>query len=428
MVRVCRPGGLVFYSYTLWYGPWGGHETAPWHYVNGRYAAQRYRREKVMSPRTSTGRPCSRCPWPRESDGPGRSRMRTWWTSFRGTCPRVFLDILAARGPGDPHVERGPHTEKTMTVLDDPVRASAAPEVRPGQPIWRVRVFAVCLSLVTLAFLQDPGRIAADTKLDLTVDPWGFLGRSLHLWDPQGFFGQLQNQAYGYLWPMGPFFGIGDSLGLPAWVVQRLWWSLILVMAFLGMYLLLRALRVGSGWPQILAASPMPWRSVPSRRSRPCRSRCGPWRWRRGSCCRWCAALPVGTSPELPRCPLMVMLAGGVNAVAAGAVLPLASLVVAHAATRPRRRQLLAWWSGLTVLAILWWLIRCWSWPVLATVPGLDRVRPVHHVDHRSDDGAARRRSLARLPWQCLDVEGRLDAGHLPLSSSSRPVSWPQQG
>lgn len=90
MVRVCRPGGLVFYSYTLWYGPWGGHETAPWHYVNGRYAAQRYRREKVTSPRTSTGRPCSRCPWPRESDGPGRSRTRTWWTSFRGTCPRVF--------------------------------------------------------------------------------------------------------------------------------------------------------------------------------------------------------------------------------------------------------------------------------------------------------------------------------------------------
>ncbi len=27
MVRVTRPGGLVFLSYTLWYGPWGGHET-----------------------------------------------------------------------------------------------------------------------------------------------------------------------------------------------------------------------------------------------------------------------------------------------------------------------------------------------------------------------------------------------------------------
>lgn len=55
MVRVCRPGGLVFYSYTLWYGPWGGHETAPWHYVNGRYAAQRYRREKGHEPKNLYG-------------------------------------------------------------------------------------------------------------------------------------------------------------------------------------------------------------------------------------------------------------------------------------------------------------------------------------------------------------------------------------
>jgi hypothetical protein len=42
MVRVTAPGGLVFLSYTLWYGPWGGHETAPWHYLGGRRAADRY--------------------------------------------------------------------------------------------------------------------------------------------------------------------------------------------------------------------------------------------------------------------------------------------------------------------------------------------------------------------------------------------------
>ncbi len=30
MVRVTRPGGLVFISYTTWFGPWGGHETSPW--------------------------------------------------------------------------------------------------------------------------------------------------------------------------------------------------------------------------------------------------------------------------------------------------------------------------------------------------------------------------------------------------------------
>ena len=43
MVRVTRPGGLVFISYTVWFGPWGGHETAPWHYLGGRRARRRYR-------------------------------------------------------------------------------------------------------------------------------------------------------------------------------------------------------------------------------------------------------------------------------------------------------------------------------------------------------------------------------------------------
>ena len=42
MLRVTRPGGTVFLSYTLWFGPWGGHETSPWHYLGGRRAADRY--------------------------------------------------------------------------------------------------------------------------------------------------------------------------------------------------------------------------------------------------------------------------------------------------------------------------------------------------------------------------------------------------
>ena len=245
-----------------------------------------------------------------------------------------------------------------MTLLDDRSDAAAHP-VRPEpKPAWRARVVAVCLALVTLSFLQDPGRIAADTKLDLTVDPWGFLGRSLHLWDPEGFFGQLQNQAYGYLWPMGPFFGLGQSLGLPDWVVQRLWWSLLLVAAFLGMYVLLRALRVASGWPQILAGLayalavrpqsgigaisvemwPMavaPWVLLPLVRAAT-----------RGNVARAAALSALG-----------VLMAGGVNAVAAGAVLPLALWWLLTLEPGPRRRQLLAWWSAMTFLAILWWLI-----------------------------------------------------------------------
>ncbi|MGB8021835.1 MAG: class I SAM-dependent methyltransferase [Candidatus Nanopelagicales bacterium] len=55
MVRVVRPGGTVFLSYTLWYGPWGGHETAPWHLLGGRRAADRYERRFGRRPKNDYG-------------------------------------------------------------------------------------------------------------------------------------------------------------------------------------------------------------------------------------------------------------------------------------------------------------------------------------------------------------------------------------
>jgi SAM-dependent methyltransferase len=55
MVRVTRPGGLVFLSYTLWFGPWGGHETSPWHFLGGHRAAERYARTHGKRPKNEYG-------------------------------------------------------------------------------------------------------------------------------------------------------------------------------------------------------------------------------------------------------------------------------------------------------------------------------------------------------------------------------------
>jgi SAM-dependent methyltransferase len=56
MLRVTRPGGTVFLSYTTWLSPWGGHETAPWHYLGGRWAARRYTRRAGHPPKNDFGR------------------------------------------------------------------------------------------------------------------------------------------------------------------------------------------------------------------------------------------------------------------------------------------------------------------------------------------------------------------------------------
>jgi len=45
MLRVTRPGGLVVLSYTVWLGPFGGHEMGLTHYLGGARAAARYTRK-----------------------------------------------------------------------------------------------------------------------------------------------------------------------------------------------------------------------------------------------------------------------------------------------------------------------------------------------------------------------------------------------
>lgn len=55
MVRVTRPGGTVFVSFTPWLSPWGGHETSPWHYLGGAYARRRFARRTGREPKNRYG-------------------------------------------------------------------------------------------------------------------------------------------------------------------------------------------------------------------------------------------------------------------------------------------------------------------------------------------------------------------------------------
>ena len=56
MLRVAKPGGLVVLSYTVWLGPFGGHETGLWqHYVGGGWARRRYAKVHGHEPKNRFG-------------------------------------------------------------------------------------------------------------------------------------------------------------------------------------------------------------------------------------------------------------------------------------------------------------------------------------------------------------------------------------
>src|SRR4051794_30245172 len=103
---------------------------------------------------------------------------------------------------------------------DDALSPREPLRARATALLARFRLADVCTGFLVLSMLQSPGKIIGDTKLDLAVDPLAFLGRALTLWEPEGAAGQLQNQAYGYFFPMGPFFALGQLAGLPVWVTQ----------------------------------------------------------------------------------------------------------------------------------------------------------------------------------------------------------------
>ena len=233
--------------------------------------------------------------------------------------------------------------------------------VRPSPPdrfTWRFRLVACCLVLVAVTFSQRPGRLFSDTKIDLMVDPGALLSRSLHLWDPIGSFGQVQNQGYGYLFPMGPLFWVAHALTVPAWVTERLWWSLLLVLCFLGMVKLCSVLGLGSPTSRIIAGfafalSPHVLTVLGPISVEAWPTALAPW---------VLIPLVVGSSRGSPRraallSAVAVSMVGGVNAAATFAVIPLGVVWLLTREPGPRRRSMMIWWPTFVLVGTAWWLV-----------------------------------------------------------------------
>jgi SAM-dependent methyltransferase len=61
MIRVTKPGGLIYLSVTNWYSPWGGHELSPWHYLGAGFAERHYRKRLGKEPKHHVGANLYRC-------------------------------------------------------------------------------------------------------------------------------------------------------------------------------------------------------------------------------------------------------------------------------------------------------------------------------------------------------------------------------
>src|SRR5205085_1521539 len=71
--------------------------------------------------------------------------------------------------------------------------------------------------------LTAPGKVGADTKQYLYLDPARLLTQAPSMWDPNVGMGTVTHQNIGYLLPMGPWYRFFDLVGVPDWIAQRLW-------------------------------------------------------------------------------------------------------------------------------------------------------------------------------------------------------------
>jgi hypothetical protein len=99
----------------------------------------------------------------------------------------------------------------------------------------RALPLALGLLALVLAFVQRPGQVVRDTRVELSVDPGLFLHRVASVWSSTTDLGHVQSgQKVGYLWPLAPYQALAEWLGLSTWVAQRLWLAALLGLAAWG--------------------------------------------------------------------------------------------------------------------------------------------------------------------------------------------------
>ncbi|MFZ9628291.1 MAG: alpha-(1-_3)-arabinofuranosyltransferase domain-containing protein [Ilumatobacteraceae bacterium] len=97
---------------------------------------------------------------------------------------------------------------------------------------WSLSLLVV-LAYVPLLVAQS-GRMVADTKLYLYLNPGRLVSDAALSWDSRQFGGWVPHQIVAYLWPQGPWYWLMSIAHVPDWVAHRLWVGTLFVLAGLG--------------------------------------------------------------------------------------------------------------------------------------------------------------------------------------------------
>lgn len=210
------------------------------------------------------------------------------------------------------------------------------------------------------AFVAAPGRMPADSKLFVYLDPGGFMLDAASTFDPSQFAGWVPHQHVSYLWPAGPWFLLFDTIGVPDWIAHRLWIGSLMLAAGLGVRWCARLLGLGASaaltaalvyqvslyvLPYVSRTSVMllPWAGLG---------------WIVGLTIRAAARRTWGDPAAIA---LVVLTVGAVNATALAMIVPAPVLWLVHEVWR----RTLPWRDAVTVAArvgllsigtSLWWM------------------------------------------------------------------------
>ena len=227
---------------------------------------------------------------------------------------------------------------------------------RPSHPsTWGAIGIYVVLLLATL--MEKFGKTTSDTKTPLIESPSSFLDGALSLWNPQLSLGELQNQAYGYLLPQGPYYLFADLIDLAPWISERIWSWLILVVGCEGARRLAKAMgmspwaawavgmayglnprtisQIGVRTGEILPAAVLPWVALPI---------------------VYALTARLGIRKAALFSAAAFMFAGAVNATATAAILPLVVVLIVWGVRRGLAGwSLLRWWAFFIGATSFWW-------------------------------------------------------------------------